>query len=123
MLMEVKVSHRFATISPRKARLVVDLIRGVGVDDALNILRLTRKRASSMVTKLLRSAVASAGERFDVEADGLFVKRAWVDVGPTRKGWWARPRGTAARLRHRTSHINLVVATEEDKSAEEEAQA
>lgn len=118
--MEVKVVYRYAKISPRKVRLVVDLIRGVGVDEALNTLRLTRKRASVMVNKLLRSAVASAAERFDVEADELVVKRAWVDVGPTAKGWWARPRGMTARLLHRTSHINLVVASE-DVTNEEEA--
>jgi len=114
--MEVKVAHRYAKISPRKARLVVDLIRGEGVDDALNTLRLTRKRASVMVSRLLRSAVAAAAERHDVETDELFVKRAWVDGGPMWKTWWARPRGMAARKRHRRSHINLVVATREEES-------
>ena len=112
--MEVKVVCRYAKISPRKVRLVVDLIRGAGVDEALNTLRLTRKRASVMVAKLLRSAVASAAERFDVEAEDLVVKRAWVDTGPTAKGWRARARGMASRLHHRTSHIVLVVATEEE---------
>ncbi len=117
--MEVKVAHRFAKISPRKVRLVVDLIRGQTVDDALNVLRLTRKRASPMVTKLLRSAVAAASDRHDVEPEGLVVCRAWVDVGPTRYTWWARPRGMVARKRHRTSHINLVVAGTEDKAADQ----
>lgn len=116
--MEVKVAHRYAGISPRKARLVVDLIRGATVDDAFSMLQLARKRASSLVAKLLRSAVAAAAERSAVEADELFVKKAWVDPGPTLKGWWARPRGTAARLRHRSSHITLVVATRVEKSEE-----
>ena len=113
--MEVKVAHRYAKISPRKARLVVDLIRGLPVDDAFNTLMLTRKRASSMLTSLLKAAVASAADRHDVEADELYIKQAWVDGGPMAKTWWARPRGMAARKRHRTSHISLVVATEETK--------
>lgn len=105
----IRVVHRYASISPRKARLVIDLVRGAAVDDAFNILRMTRKRASAMIAKLLRSAVATAGERHDVEAEDLFISRAWVDAGPVRKTWWPRPRGMVARKRHRTSHINLVV--------------
>jgi len=119
--MELKVAHRYASISPRKARLVVDVVRGERVDDALNTLRLTRKRASAMVSKLLRSAVATAAERFDVEPEELVISKAWVDPGPVRKGWWARPRGMAARLRYRTSHINLVVSSPEDEEEGKEA--
>jgi len=111
--MEVRVAHRYAKISPRKARLVVDMIRGETVDEALNVLGLVRKRASSMVRRLLRSAVAAAAERGDVEAGDLVIKKAWVDGGPMWKTWWARPRGMAARKRHPTSHINIVVATVE----------
>lgn len=118
--MELKVACRYAKISPRKVRLVVDLIRGANVDDALNTLRLTRKRASPVVSKLLKSAVATAAERFDVEPDELVVSGAWVDAGPVRKGWWARPRGMAARLRYRTSHIHLVVTAPEQDAAEGE---
>jgi len=118
--MEIKVAHRYARISPRKARLVVDLIRGQTVDDALNLLRLTRKRAAPMVSKLLRSAVAAAAERRDVEPEDLVVSRAWVDPGPMRYTWWARPRGMVARKRHRTSHINLVVAVTENQAAAQE---
>ena len=117
----VSVSLRFAPISPRKVRLVVDLIRGTTVDDAFNVLRMTRKRASTMVAKLLRSAVATAGERHDVEAEDLCIEKAWVDGGPVRKTWWPRPRGMAARKRHRTSHIHLVVASLDKNEGEEEA--
>ena len=112
--LEVAVSRRYAPISPRKVRLVVDLIRGASVDEAFNILRMTRKRASVMIAKLLKSAVATAGEQHDTEAQDLYIKRTWVDGGPVRKTWWARPRGMAARKRHRTSHINLVVAAYEE---------
>ena len=117
--MEVKAAHRFAKISPRKARLVIDLIRGVSVDEALNRLRLAGRRASPMVAKVLRSAVATAAEREDLEPEDLVVARAWVDAGPMRYTWWARPRGATARKRHRTSHIHVVIATPEAPEAEE----
>jgi large subunit ribosomal protein L22 len=119
--MEVKVAYRYATISPRKARLVVDLVRGARVNDALNTLRLTRQRASAMVNKLLRSAVATAAEQHDVDPEEMVISKAWVDAGPARKGWWARPRGMAARLRYRTSHINLVVSVPEEAEEREAA--
>jgi large subunit ribosomal protein L22 len=124
--MELEVSYRYAKVAPRKARLVVDLVRGASVDDALNTLRLTRKRTSAMVTKLLKSAVATASERFDSEPEDLLVSKAWVNPGPMRKGWFARPRGMSARMRFRTCHIHLVVssapeALEEQKPAEAEA--
>jgi len=123
--MELEVSYRYAKVAPRKARLVVDLIRGVSVDEALNTLRLTRKRTSTMVTKLLKSAVATASES-DVEPEELMVSKAWVDAGPMRRGWFPRPRGMAARMRYRTCHIHLVVSSapegpEEKKPAKAEA--
>lgn len=117
--MQLKVAHRYAKISPRKARLVIDLIRGETVDDAFVTLRMTRKRASVMIEKLLRSAVAAAGERHDAEPDDLFVAEAWVDGGPTRVSYWMRPRGMMARKIHRTSHINLVLTSEEEAKQEE----
>jgi len=121
--MEIKVVHRFASISPRKARLVVDLIRGATVDDAFATLRLTRKRASSMINKLLRSAVASAAEQHDVEPEELIISRAWVDGGPTRTKWWARPRGMVAQKRARTSHINLIVAAREKEPQKQDSES
>ncbi len=111
--------RRYAPVSPRKARLVIDLVRGRPVNEAFNTLRMTRKRVAPIVTKLLRSAVATAGEHGNVEAEDLYVARAWVDGGPTRKTWWPRPRGMAARKRHRTSHINLVVMAAPEVTEEE----
>jgi large subunit ribosomal protein L22 len=121
----LEVSYRYAKVAPRKARLVVDLVRGMSVNEALNTLRLTRKRTSAMVTKLLKSAVATASES-DVEPEDLMVSKAWVNPGPMRKGWFARPRGMSARMRYRTSHIHLVVSSapeepEEEKPAKAEA--
>ena len=117
--MEVKVACRYAKISPTKVRGVIDLIRGASVDEAFNLLRLTRKRASPMIAKLLKSAVATASDKHDVEPENLVVSKAWVDSGPVRKGWFARPRGMAARMRFRSSHIHLVVATPADKGKAE----
>jgi large subunit ribosomal protein L22 len=113
----LEVSYRYAKVAPRKARLVVDLIRGVSVNEALDTLRLTRKRTSAMVTKLLKSAVATASES-DVEPEDLIVSKAWVDAGPMRKGWFARPRGMAARMRYRTSHIHLVLSSAAEEPEE-----
>jgi len=111
--MEVKATRRYAAISPQKARLVIDLVRGASVDEAFNILRMTRKRASPMIAKLLRAAVASAAVQHDIDPENLLIERAWVDQGPARRTWWARPRGMLARKKHRTSHIHLVVSGEE----------
>jgi large subunit ribosomal protein L22 len=113
--MELEVAYRYAQISPRKARLVMELIRGATVDEALNTLRLTSKRASPMIGKLLKSAVATAAERFDAEPEDLTISGAWVNAGPMRKGWFARPRGMAARMRYRTSHIHLVVSAPDER--------
>ena len=121
--MELEVSCRYAKVAPRKARLVVDLVRGASVDDALNTLRLTRKRTSGMVSKLLKSAVATASERFDSEPEDLVVSKAWVDPGPMRKGWFARPRGMSARMRFRTCHIHLVVSSAPEEAPEEQKPA
>jgi ribosomal protein L22 len=75
----------------------------------------TRKRAAPMVSRLLRSAVAAAGEQADVEPGDLTVSAAWVDTGPMRKTWWARPKGMLARKLARSCHINLLVVARTDK--------
>jgi large subunit ribosomal protein L22 len=107
--MEFRASHRHAPISARKARLVVDLIRGKHVNDALQILRRTPKRASHMVDKVLRSAMANADQSLEAEMDQLEVKQAWVDEGPTRRKVRAVARGRAHIERGRTSHINVIL--------------
>jgi len=119
--MEVNASHRYAKIAPRKARLVIDAVRGLRVDAALEVLRFLRKRAAPMVAKVVRSAVAAAGEQHSVDPDELRVKRAWVDEGPRGKWHWARPRGSWARLLHRTSHIHVVLSDEDEEAAAPEA--
>jgi len=119
--MEARAKAMHMRISPRKVRLVVDLIRGRNVEDALVILQGTRKKASPMVEKMLRSAVANAlyvGAEEDEETaaarpdiDDLVVKRAWVDGGPVMKRFRPRSMGRANRIRKRTSHLTIVVGT------------
>ena len=112
--MAFKAKHRFARISPRKARLLMDLIRGRNVDDAINLLRFNKKRASEMVEKVVRSAVANATEQ-DVAGrrNALYVSSARVDAGPTIKRFQPKDRGKAYSIMKRTSH--LVVSLDERK--------
>ncbi|MCB7128764.1 MAG: 50S ribosomal protein L22 [Candidatus Brocadiales bacterium] len=91
--MRVKAICRYAKISPRKARLVSDLIKGKSVNDALQVLRVTRKRAAYMIDKTLRSALANAEETMEGDLDALRVSEIRIDGGPVRKWHWARPRG------------------------------
>ena len=108
--MEFKSICRYARISPRKARYVISLVRGKSVNDALRILRVTHKRASYMVDKVIRSAIASANENLDIDVDSLYIAKAMVDGWPTRKWQRPRPRGMSARILKRTSHITVVLS-------------
>jgi len=108
--MEFKSCYKYARISPRKARYVIDLVRGKSVNDALRILRVTHKRASYMIDKVIRAAIAAANENLDVDVDSLYVTQALVDAGPTRKWQRTRPRGMSARILKRTSHISVVLS-------------
>ncbi|HHV93923.1 MAG TPA: 50S ribosomal protein L22 [Firmicutes bacterium] len=112
--MEARAIARYVRISPRKARQVVDLIRGKDVGEALTILRHTPKAASAIVEKTLRSAVANAENNHDMDRDKLYVARAYVDEGPTLMRIRPRARGMAYRIRKRTSHITVVVAEREE---------
>ena len=102
--------HRFARIAPRKARLILDLIRGRDVDDALALLKFSKKRAAVLVDKVVRSAVANAGEQ-EADTGALYVKEAWADPGPTMKRFMPKDRGKAYNIMKRTSH--LVVTLDE----------
>ncbi len=107
--MEAKAVARHVRISPRKARQVVDLIRGKDVEEALAILQLTPKGASKIVSKVLRSAAANAENNLELDSDLLCVTKAFVDQGPTLKRIMPRARGMADRIRKRTSHITVIV--------------
>ena len=102
--------HRFARVSPRKARLVIDLIRGQRVNAAQDILRFTPKRSSALVDKVLRSAIANASED-EADVRSLYVVTAKIDEGPRMRRWRPKDRGRAHAILKRLSHI--VVEVEE----------
>jgi large subunit ribosomal protein L22 len=104
---EVKAAAKWVRISPRKARLVVEHIRGRSVPEARTVLAFTPRAAAREVEKLLKSAVANAEANHDLIGDDLVVSAAYVDEGPVFKRWRARARGRAARIRKRTCHITL----------------
>lgn len=107
--METKAVAKYVRISPQKARLVVDLIRGLKVDKAKVILEFTQKKAAIIVSKLLKSAVANASQKPDVDENVLYVKKIFVDQGPALKRWRARAQGRAASIKKRMSHITIVL--------------
>jgi len=100
-----RASHRYARISPRKARLLMNLVRGRDVDDAISLLRFSKQRASGMIEKVIRSAVANANEREVAPRNTLFVAQAWVDPGPVIKRFQPKDRGKAYPIKKRTSHL------------------
>lgn len=108
--MQAKAIARYVRIAPRKARLVIDLIRGKSVEEALAILRFTPRAASPIIEKVLTSAVANAEHNHNMNTDSLVVSEAFVDEGPTMKRYLPRARGGAGRINKRTSHITIVVS-------------
>ena len=107
--MEARAVARYIRISPRKVRLVIDLVRGKKVDEALAILEFTPKRAAKVVKKLIQSAVANAEQNPDVDVDNLYIKRIYADEGPTLKRIRPRAVGRAYLIRKRTSHITVIL--------------
>ncbi len=107
--MEAKAIAKYVRISPQKARLVVDLVRGKKVEEAQNILLFTRKVAAGIVGKVLKSALANATQNPNIDEKVLFVKEIFVDQGPSLKRWRARAQGRAAGIKKRTSHITVIL--------------
>jgi large subunit ribosomal protein L22 len=110
--MEAKAQARYVRVSPRKARMVIDLIRGKEVVRAREILRFSDRNVAEVIEKCLNSAVANA-EREGVRVDNLLVTTTYADDGPTMKRWRPRARGSAGRIRKRSCHITVVVGTKE----------
>ncbi|CAM2957535.1 50S ribosomal protein L22 [Vibrio mytili] len=108
--MEAIAKHNFARISPQKARLVADQIRGKSVDQALEILTFSNKKAAVLVKKVLESAIANAEHNEGADIDDLSVAKIFVDEGPTMKRIMPRAKGRADRILKRSSHITVVVA-------------
>lgn len=111
---EARAVARYVRISPRKARLVVDLIRGKHVSEALAILQHTPKAASPVVEKVLHSAIANAAHNYNMNPNNLYISKIFVDEGPTLKRYRPRAMGRASRINKRTSHITVVVSEKKE---------
>ena len=111
---EARAVARYVRISPRKVRVVVDMIRGRRVSEALSLLQFVPKRAAVVVEKVIRSAAANAEHNYGMDQDNLYVAEAYVDQGPTMKRFRARARGQANRILKRTSHVTVVVREKEE---------
>src|SRR6476620_2144770 len=113
--MPFQAKHRFARIAPRKARLLMDLVRGRDVDDAITLLRFSKQRVSGMIEKVIRSAVANASEQeVSPSRNTLFVAQAWVDPGPVIKRFQPKDRGKAYSIKKRTSHLVVTIDEREE---------
>ncbi|MDE1515026.1 MULTISPECIES: 50S ribosomal protein L22 [Vibrio] len=108
--MEAIAKHNFARISPQKARLVADQIRGKSVDQALELLTFSNKKAAELIKKVLVSAIANAEHNEGADIDDLRVAKIFVDEGPVMKRIMPRAKGRADRILKRSSHITVVVA-------------
>jgi large subunit ribosomal protein L22 len=110
---EVRAVAKWVRMSPRKARLVADHIRGRSVPEARTVLAFTQRAAAREIEKVLRSAVANAEANHGLTGDELVVSAAYVDEGPVMKRWRARARGRVARIKKPTCHITVKLATVE----------
>jgi large subunit ribosomal protein L22 len=107
--MEAKAVARFIRISPQKARLVADAVRGQKVESALNVLRFMPKKGARILRKVMESALANASQNEAIDVDTLYVKNILVDGGPSLKRTSPRAMGRATRIIKRTSHITVVL--------------
>ena len=112
--MEAKAIARYVRVSPRKARVVIDTIRGKEVPAARETLLFGERAMAEVVLKVLNSAVANAEHEHHVRPESLYVKSCFVDEGPTLKRFRPRAKGSASRINKRTSHITVIVATREE---------
>ena len=107
--MEIKAKARYLRMSPRKVRLVIDMIRGKKVSEASDILNFSNKWAKRPIIKLLNSAIANAEHNFDLQKDNLYIKVIKADGGPMLKRWMPRAFGRAGAIRKRTCHIEIIL--------------
>ena len=104
-----RATAKYIRVTPRKVKIVVDLIRGKQVDQALAILAYTPKSAAPVVEKLLNSAIANAENNLEMDRSGLYVAEVYANQGPTLKRYWARSHGRADMIKKHTSHITIVL--------------
>ncbi|KJS85050.1 MAG: 50S ribosomal protein L22 [Peptococcaceae bacterium BICA1-8] len=112
--MEAKAVAKFIRISPRKARQVMDLIRGKGIFDAYAILKFTPNKGAELIEKVLKSAASNAENNYEMDVDSLVVSRCYVDQGPSLKRIKPRAMGKADSIRKRTSHITVIVSEKKE---------
>jgi large subunit ribosomal protein L22 len=105
----VRASARYLHLSPRKMRLVTNLVKGMQVSNAMAQLQHTNKKAAGMVAKLLKSAVANAENNFSLQSDHLYIKSITADMGVVMKRYFPRARGSAFPIRRKTCHVNVVL--------------
>lgn len=108
--MESRAKLSYARLSPQKTRLVVDMVRGKAVQEAINILRFSPQKAAAIVSTLVTSAIANAEQKGVSDLDRLFIKEIMVDQGPVLKRFLPRAQGRATKIRKPTSHILVVLA-------------
>ncbi len=114
--METRAQSRHVRIAPQKVRLVVDMIRGKGVEEAIGILEFNGRRAAKVIAKTLKSAIANAEATQNLDVDALFVKTAYVDEGVTQKRSLPRAHGRATKIFKRSSHVTIVVDEQQGKN-------
>ncbi|AEG58600.1 50S ribosomal protein L22 [Desulforamulus ruminis] len=112
--MEARAIAKFIRVSPRKARMVVDLIRGKKLEEALAILRYTPNKATDAVTKVVKSAAANAEHNYEMDRDEIFISAIYVDQGPSLKRVMPRAMGRADIIKRKTSHITVVVSDKKE---------
>lgn len=115
--MEARAVEKFIRISPRKLRYIADIVRNKSVEEAVDILTFTPKKAAVIVKKAVESAAANAAENHDMDEDGLVVKKIYVNEGPVLRRFRPRARGRATRIRKRTSHLTVVVSDGKEEEA------
>jgi len=111
--LEAMARARYVRIAPRKVRVVMDLIRGKRISEALSILKYTPKSASKVLEKVLLSAAANAQNNHDMDKDALYISKCYVDQGPTLKRFMPRAQGRAASIHKKTSHITVILEEKE----------
>jgi len=115
-MVKVVAKLNYLRISPRKVRLVADLIRGKKVGEAKNILFFTKKKAAKVFLKLIESALSNARHNFKLENENLVISKILVNEGPKEKRWMPRARGRASQIQKKTSHIFLELTPFEEKN-------
>lgn len=115
-MVEVKAQLKYLRISPRKARLLADLVRGMGLREAEAQIKYSAKKFALPLLKLLKSAESNARHDFRLEPENLCIKKITVDEGPVLKRYTPRARGRATTIRRRTSHVNVVLSEQQKKT-------